>query len=155
VAQAELQDDIYNEIDLEDLRGPAVDTTIRLDVQDKEDETNGDANNPTNRGIISGKTAEVSTPLLVLNCIELTEQELIEMTKSQLTSTQSLQLDFASVSVPNPLALRDQPKDAPPTPEEQVALDKFHYQRDSGILAMGIVKDLHLASNAENLELGE
>jgi hypothetical protein len=72
-----------------------------------------------------------------------------------LTSAQSLSLDFAEVSVPNPLAVRDRPKDAPVDAEEQVALDKFHYQRDSGILAMGIVKDLHLASNTENADLGE
>jgi len=39
-------------------------------------------------------------------------------------------------------------------PEEAADLEVFHYQRDSGIHAMGVVKDLHLASNAENAELG-
>lgn len=52
------EDDIYNEIDLEDLRGPAKDTTIRLDVQEKDDETAGD-DSQVARGIVSGQTQEV------------------------------------------------------------------------------------------------
>lgn len=39
-------------------------------------------------------------------------------------------------------------------PEEAADLEVFHYQRDSGLHAMSVVKDLHLASNAENAELG-
>jgi transcription initiation factor TFIIH subunit 1 len=54
--------------------------------------------------------------------------------------------------VPNPIANPNRPKDIPPQPEEAAALNKFHYQRDSGIHAMSIIKDLHLASNAENAE---
>lgn len=52
------EDDIYNEIDMEDLRGPAVDTTIRLDVQEKDDEMEGD-DGQVARGIVSGKSQEV------------------------------------------------------------------------------------------------
>lgn len=52
------EDDIYNEIDMEDLRGPAVDTTIRLDVQEKDDEMEGDDGQVV-RGIVSGKSQEV------------------------------------------------------------------------------------------------
>ena len=52
------EDDIYNEIDMEDLRGPAVDTTIRLDVQEKDDEAEGDEGQVV-RGIVSGKSQEV------------------------------------------------------------------------------------------------
>jgi len=52
------EDDIYNEIDIEDLRGPAVDTTIRLDVQEKDDEMEGDDGQVV-RGIVSGKSQEV------------------------------------------------------------------------------------------------
>jgi len=52
------EDDIYNEIDMEDLRGPAVDTTIRLDVQEKDDEAEGDDGQVV-RGIVSGKSQEV------------------------------------------------------------------------------------------------
>jgi hypothetical protein len=77
-----------------------------------------------------------------------------ETTKSHLQSTQSLQIDFTNVSVPNPIANPNRPKNAPPMPEEAADLEVFHYQRDSGIHAMGVVKDLHLASNAENAELG-
>ena len=80
---------------------------------------------------------------------------MIETTKSQLESTQSLSLDFTNVSVPNPIARPDRPKDAPPMPEEAADLEVFHYQRDSGIHAIGVVRDLHLASNAENAELGK
>jgi hypothetical protein len=39
-------------------------------------------------------------------------------------------------------------------PEEAADLEVFHYQRDSGIHAIGVVRDLHLASNAENAEFG-
>ena len=52
------EEDIYNEIDMEDLRGPAVDTTIRLDVQEKDDEMEGD-DGQVARGIVSGKSQEV------------------------------------------------------------------------------------------------
>jgi len=52
------EDDIYDEIDMEDLRGPAVDTTIRLDVQEKGDEMEGDDGQVV-RGIVSGKSQEV------------------------------------------------------------------------------------------------
>lgn len=61
--EANEQDDIYNEIELEDLRGPAVDTTIRLDVQDQEDQTNDEDN--TARGIIAGKSPDVSLTCLI------------------------------------------------------------------------------------------
>ena len=56
------EDDIYNEIDMEDLRGPAVDTTIRLDVQEKDDEMEGDDGQVV-RGIVSGKSQEVCRDL--------------------------------------------------------------------------------------------
>ena len=56
------EDDIYNEIDMEDLRGPAVDTTIRLDVQEKDDEMEGDDEQVV-RGIVSGKSQEVCRDL--------------------------------------------------------------------------------------------
>ena len=59
------EDDIYNEIDLEDLRGPAVDNTIRLDVQDGEEDTNGDTENAAARGIVTGQSIEVCLKLLL------------------------------------------------------------------------------------------
>lgn len=79
----------------------------------------------------------------------------METTKTYLESTQSLQIDFSNVSVPNPIASPNRPKNAPPMPEEAADLEVFHNQRDSGIHAMGVVKDLHLASNAENAEFGK
>jgi hypothetical protein len=47
---------------MEDLRGPAVDTTIRLDVQEKDDEMEGD-DGQVARGIVSGKSQEVRDQL--------------------------------------------------------------------------------------------
>lgn len=44
---------------MEDLRGPAVNNTIRLDVQDGDEDTNGDTENSTAGGIIVGKSMEV------------------------------------------------------------------------------------------------
>lgn len=76
------------------------------------------------------------------------------MTLDQLASGQTLHVDFSSVCVPNPLTLRpDDMRDVPPTPEEQPALETFYRQRDAGLMAIGVVKDLHLASNAENAEM--
>jgi hypothetical protein len=43
---------------MEDLRGPAVDTTIRLDVQEKDDEMERD-DGQVARGIVTGKSQEV------------------------------------------------------------------------------------------------
>ena len=43
---------------MEDLRGPAVDTTIRLDVQEKDDEMEWDDEQVV-RGIVTGKSQEV------------------------------------------------------------------------------------------------
>ena len=60
------EDDIYNEIDLEDLRGPAVDNTIRLDVQDGEEDTNGDTENAAARGIVTGQSIEVCLKLPIV-----------------------------------------------------------------------------------------
>ena len=78
------------------------------------------------------------------------------MTQDQLSSALSLRVGFSTISVPNPLALRhDDRRDSQATPEEQANIDYFHHQRDAGLLAMNVVKDLHLASNAESAELGQ
>jgi hypothetical protein len=90
--RAKSQDDIYNEIDLEDLRGPAVDTTIRLDVQDKEDATNGDAENPSHRGIIAGKTMEVSYTHLLHTLIHSSPLEVADLVGTYHYHTRSLDI---------------------------------------------------------------
>jgi hypothetical protein len=51
-------DDIYNEIEYEDLRGPAAAATIALDVQENEEATNGDKGDVL-RGILPGRSEEV------------------------------------------------------------------------------------------------
>lgn len=131
-------EDIYNEIELEDLRGPAVDNTIRLDVQDQDDWL--DEEDSVARGIILGKTPD----------------ELLSITQDHLESTRSLEVEFTNVCVPNPITLRPpEMVDRPPTEEEQPALDFFHHQRDASMFAINVVKDLHLASNAENADHGE
>lgn len=75
------------------------------------------------------------------------------MTQDQLFVARNLSVDFSTVSVPNPLTLRpDDMRDVPPTPEEKAAQEVYYHQRDAGLMAIGVVKDLHLASNAENAE---
>lgn len=60
MARIECQDlDIYGEIDLEDLHGPAEPTTIALEVGDADEAVNGDTSGP-GKGVINGKTDEVS-----------------------------------------------------------------------------------------------
>ena len=83
------------------------------------------------------------------------KKELLFIARDQLSATKELKVEFTTVCVPNPITLRpEEMVDQPPTAEEQPALDFFHHQRDASMLAMNVVKDLHLASNAENAEHG-
>lgn len=54
--------ELYNEIDLEDLHGPAQDVTIPLNVQDRQSFFEGQGTiEDTSRGIMNGKTEEVGS----------------------------------------------------------------------------------------------
>lgn len=147
-----------------------MDSTIRLDVQDKDDQDNGDADVAVARGVMAGKTDEVSTLFYLrlspfapdgVRAVEdgpliCRLQELLSITQEQLSSATSLHVNFAGVSVPNPVALRSEDRSDPQSKaDHQAALDFFHRQRDAGTMAMNVVKDLHLASNAETAELGQ
>jgi hypothetical protein len=57
--------DIYNEIDLEDLHGPAAAQTIPLDVQDTDAVVNGDKETTSAKGVMPGISAEVSRKIPV------------------------------------------------------------------------------------------
>jgi transcription initiation factor TFIIH subunit 1 len=57
--------DIYNEIDLEDLHGPAAAQTIPLDVQDTDAVVNGDKETTSAKGVMPGRSAEVSQAVLI------------------------------------------------------------------------------------------
>jgi hypothetical protein len=50
--------DIYSEIDLEDLHGPAGATTIPLDVQDAESAVTGDEGS-SGKGVMPGRSDDV------------------------------------------------------------------------------------------------
>jgi hypothetical protein len=66
---------------------------------------------------------------------------------------QNLRVDFSEVSLANPLASGD--REAVPSPEQVKQTERFAAQRDAQLAAMLVVKELHLASNAENAVNGE
>jgi hypothetical protein len=61
---------------------------------------------------------------------------------------QNLRVDFSEVSLANPLASGD--RESVPSPEQVKESERFVAQRDAQMAAMLVVKELHLASNAEN-----
>ncbi|RSH88965.1 RNA polymerase II transcription factor B subunit 1 [Saitozyma podzolica] len=124
--------DIYNEIDLEDLHGPAAAQTIPLDVQDTDAVVNGDKETTSAKGVMPGRSAE----------------DLLEIARNEVGRLQNLRVDFSEVSLANPLASGD--REAVPSPEQVKQTERFAAQRDAQLAAMLVVKELHLASNAEN-----
>ncbi|WWD17076.1 hypothetical protein CI109_101513 [Kwoniella shandongensis] len=126
--------DIYNEIDYEDLRGPAQPATITLDVQDAGAlaDSAGDKEGPA--GILPGKT----------------DDELVEIAAASAKTVHNWHPDFSTVCLPNPGAGRP---DADGKVEVTPAYKAFVEQRDAQAAAFYVVKDLHRRSNAENAVL--
>ncbi|KAK4688710.1 transcription initiation factor TFIIH subunit 1, partial [Tremellales sp. Uapishka_1] len=130
--------DIYGEIELDDLRGPAAPSTIPLDVQNasslmdaQNDEDDG------SRGILPGKT----------------NGELITIAEKQGRQIRSWQLDFSEVSIPTPPGGWASDRAAAEDADEQARqYEKYKIQRDTQAGAMQVVKDMHLAYNAENAQ---
>ncbi|KAK8864616.1 hypothetical protein IAR55_001866 [Kwoniella newhampshirensis] len=125
--------DIYNEIDYEDLRGPALSATITLNVQDAGALADSeDKDGPT--GILPGKT----------------DEELREIAAGSAQNVHSWHPDFSAVCLPNPGAGRP---NADGKVEVTPAYKAFVEQRDAQAAAFYVVKELHRRSNAENLVL--
>ncbi|WVQ99485.1 hypothetical protein IAU59_006620 [Kwoniella sp. CBS 9459] len=121
--------DLYNEIDLEDLHGPAKETTITLDVQDAADMADKQGSEgPT--GVLPGRS----------------EEELRSIAIESTSKLSSFQPDFSSVCLPNPGSTVT---DAEGNTEPHPAHKAFATQRDAQAAALLVVKDLHTRANAE------
>lgn len=59
----------------------------------------------------------------------------------------SYSIDFSSISLPNPVTPAD--REAGLSTQQTRAAEKFANQRDGVLAATLVVKDLHVASNAE------
>lgn len=126
--------DIYNEIDLEDLRGPAQATTFELDVGDA-DQADGDKEERADRGIILGRSAEE------LQAYAIQGAERIR----------NWRIDLNSVSIPTPPGGWEKDRaDHHGSAEQARRYEKHQEQKDSGTAAMLVVKDMLVAYNAEN-----
>ncbi|WWC89097.1 uncharacterized protein L201_004015 [Kwoniella dendrophila CBS 6074] len=121
--------DLYNEIDLPDLRGPAQDNTITLDVQeasemaDKQGEE-GDS------GVLPGKS----------------EEEIHAIATESTKILQNFKPNFSVICLPNP---GHHTTESDGTTEVNPEYQAFAEQRDAQAAAYHVVKDLHVRANAE------
>lgn len=131
--------DIYNEIDLEDLRGPAQATTIELEVQETQDKAESKGEGDI-RGIMPGKT----------------DEELVDLASRHASNLLDYELDFSSVSIPTPVGGWEK--------NRQDAIDKeaqarhyraFARQKEGAETASLVIKEMHLLSNSEKGVNGE
>ncbi|WVO17333.1 hypothetical protein L204_105025 [Cryptococcus depauperatus] len=119
---------IYNEIELEDLHGPAGPSTITLDVQDTSAlHDSRDRDGPS--GIMP----------------DLPESKLLAMARESILQVINYTPDFSKVcmSNPGPYIDGDESKKNP-------AYEPFAKQRDGQAGAMVVIKDLWTRANAEN-----
>lgn len=116
--------DILAQIDMEDLHAPAAPAVIPLDVADaKEDDGKGGP-----RGILPGRD----------------DADLLAMADVEADRVGKWHADFATVCLPNP-----DPASGGPGPGTE-AYDAFAFQRDAQFVAQRVVRDMHVASNAED-----
>ncbi|WVW84245.1 hypothetical protein I302_106275 [Kwoniella bestiolae CBS 10118] len=124
--------DLYNEIDLEDLHGPAQENTIALDVQeagemaDKQGQE-GDA------GVLPGRS----------------DEELLAIATDSTNDLSTFTPNFAGICLPNPGAYTLDADGTTRTTEANPAYQAFAEQRDAQAAAYHVVKDLHDRANAE------
>ncbi|KAI9639283.1 TFIIH p62 subunit, N-terminal domain-containing protein [Dioszegia hungarica] len=122
--------DIYGEIDLEDLHGPAAPQTIALDVQGG-DMVAERREGAVAKGIMPGRR----------------NLELVDIASDQALHIRLWNADLSGVSLPNPISPQD--REMGLSSEQQEAEKRFAAQRDGVQGAMMAVKGLHRASNAE------
>lgn len=116
-------EDLYEQIDYEDLRAPAAAAPIPLEVQDSTV-----AKDDSARGILPGRS----------------DADLLAMASAEARAIGSWHADFGSVSLANPA----NPHDGGETDEAHAKA--FAYQRDAQFLATRVVRAMHQASNAED-----
>ncbi|WWC69962.1 uncharacterized protein I206_103906 [Kwoniella pini CBS 10737] len=123
--------DLYNEIDLADLHGPAQDTTITLDVQEAGDMADKQGQDGDG-GVLPGKT----------------EEELHTIASKSTAILSNFNPDFGAVCLPNPGFHTTNP-DGTASEEMNPAYEAFAEQRDAQAAAYHVIKDLHSRANAE------
>nr|XP_018262956.1 transcription initiation factor TFIIH subunit 1 [Kwoniella dejecticola CBS 10117]OBR85114.1 transcription initiation factor TFIIH subunit 1 [Kwoniella dejecticola CBS 10117] len=123
--------DLYNEIDLADLHGPAQDNTITLDVQEAGDMADKHGQEGAG-GVLPGKS----------------DEEIRSIASKSTAILSNFEPDFQAVCLPNPGFHLLNPDG---TPSEQVnpAHEAFSEQRDAQAAAYYVIKDLHTRANAE------
>ncbi|WVR06807.1 hypothetical protein IAU60_003843 [Kwoniella sp. DSM 27419] len=122
--------DLYSEIDLPDLHGPAPEATIALDVQDAADMADKQGvQGPS--GVLPGRS----------------DEELRAIASESTAKLAHFKPDFVAVCLPNPGGMQE-------TADGQLEPNPLHkafsVQRDAQAAALLVVKDLHVRSSAEN-----
>ncbi|KAL7419067.1 RNA polymerase II transcription factor B subunit 1 [Cryptotrichosporon argae] len=120
---------LYAEIEYEDLRGPAQAPVIPLDVADSA--IQDDDQDDSTRGVMPRKSDEELAPIVA----------------EEASRIAGWSLDFSAVCLPNPI----NPHNEHPPPPALAGADTsaFTYQRDAQAMARNVVRDLHVAANAE------
>ena len=133
-----------SEIVYEDLQGPSAPATIALEVRE-DDGTSG------RKGIgLVGSCLDF--PPRFVYCMgarspQITLKELAGLAAEESRRIARWKLDFSDVSIPSPEAGWQEARNSP---EGEKLYQRYSLQRDGQAAAMQVVKDLHVAANAEN-----
>jgi transcription initiation factor TFIIH subunit 1 len=140
---------IYDEIDLEDLRGPAVQETITLEVPDPDRPDGGDS--ATKRGVLPQKTDEASDMVRGGLDQPADGQELAALGEEYANTVLGYTPTFGNVSLPTPPGGWEKNRiESGSSAEQAAAFRRFQAQKLGAEAAAQVVKEMHLASNAEN-----
>jgi transcription initiation factor TFIIH subunit 1 len=115
--------ELLEQIDMTDLHAPAAPAVIPLEVGSAASDDKGGP-----RGILPGRS----------------DADLLAMADAEAARIAAWDADFASVCLPNPDPSKGGP--GPGTKE----YDAYAYQRDTQFVAQRVVRDMHMASNAED-----
>lgn len=153
VARLIAQDtNIYDEIDLEDLRGPAEPETISIQVQDS-DEKEGEA--AIRRGIMPGKSNDVRATA-VTPPSEADQQDLASYADAYTNALLDYAPNLASVSLlPPPGGWEKNRIESGGSAEQARSYERYQAQKLAAEAAGYAVRDLHIAANAETTALSE
>lgn len=95
-------------------------------------------------------------PVLFRSIRRLTwTQELVAIAETEIRQIEAWQVDFTEVAIPTPVGGWEKNRvESGNSAEQTRAYERFSAQKDAQAAAMVVVKDLHLASNAENAVSG-
>nr|WRH23628.1 N-terminal domain [Naematelia aurantialba] len=129
--------DIYNEIELEDLRGPAEPSTISLEVQDADkvlEEDDGGAA----KGILPGRS----------------DEELLALAAAEQAKLRSWHPDLREVSIPTPPGgWKEDMASSGQSSEQSARYHAYAAQKEAAVAATSIVSHLYTDANNERKPL--